>query len=118
MEAMEPLRNVLDRERAKYRETLKQAKKDATARQREMDAAKFDDALLATQMHEGRNWTAKLRNAEDRVAKANWKLEEVQAQSLADRMHEGAEWANEKLLETITIPRSLVHLQGLEPWTP
>ena len=118
MEAMEPLRNVLDRERAKYRETLKQAKKDAAARQQEKDAAKLDNALLATQMYEGRNWTAKLRNAEDRVAKANWKLEEVQAQSLADRMHEGVEWANEKLLETITIPRSLVHLQGLEPWTP
>ena len=118
MEAMEPLRNVLDRERAKYRETLKQAKKDAAARQQEKDAAKLDNALLATQMYEGRKWTAKLRNAEDRVAKANRKLEEVQAQSLADRMHEGAEWANEKLLETITIPRSLVHLQGLEPWTP
>ena len=118
MEAMEPLRNVLDRERAKYRETLKQAKKDAAARQQEKDAAKLDNALLATQMYEGRKWTAKLRNAEDRVAKANWKLEEMQAQSLADRMHEGAEWANEKLLETITIPRSLVHLQGLEPWTP
>ena len=118
MEAMEPLRNVLDRERAKYRETLKQAKKDAAARQQEKDAAKLDNALLATQMYEGRKWTAKLCNAEDRVAKANWKLEEVQAQSLADRMHEGVEWANEKLLETITIPRSLVHLQGLEPWTP
>ena len=118
MEAMEPLRNVLDRERAKYRETLKQAKKDAAARQQEKDAAKLDNALLASQMYEGRKWTAKLCNAEDRVAKANWKLEEVQAQSLADRMHEGVEWANEKLLETITIPRSLVHLQGLEPWTP
>ena len=93
MEAMEPLRNVLDRERAKYRETLKQAKKDAAARQQEKDAAKLDNALLATQMHEGRNWMAKLRNAEDRVTKANWELEEVQAQSLADRMHEGAEWA-------------------------
>ena len=89
MEAMEPLRNVLDRERAKYRETLKQAKKDAAARQQEKDAAKLDNALLATQMYEGRKWTAKLRNAEDRVAKANWKLEEMQAQSLADRMHEG-----------------------------
>lgn len=96
MEAMEPLRNVLDRERAKYREKLKQAKKDAAARQQEKDAAKLDNALLATQMYEGRNWTAKLRNAEDRVAKAKWKLEEVQTQSLADRMYEGRKWA-EKL---------------------
>ena len=93
MEAMEPLRNVLDRERAKYREKLKQAKKDAAARQQEKDAAKLDNALLATQMHEGRNWMAKLRNAEDRVTKANWELEEVQAQSLADRMYEGRKWA-------------------------
>ena len=71
MEVMEPLRNVLDRERAKYRDTLKQAKKDAAARQQEKDAAKLDNALLATQMHEGRKWAEKVRKAEDRVAKAN-----------------------------------------------
>ena len=93
MEAMEPLRNVLDRERAKYRETLKQAKKDAAARQREKDAVKFDDAMLATQMHEGREWAAKLHEAEDRVAEANQKVEDLKAQSLADRMHESSEWA-------------------------
>lgn len=94
MEAMEPLRNVLDRERANYRETLKQAKKDAAARQREKDAAKLDNALLATQMHEGREWAAKLREAEDRVSEANQKVEDLKAQSLADRMHEGSEWAD------------------------
>lgn len=93
MEAMEPLRNVLDRERANYRETLKQAKKDAAARQREKDAAKLDDALLATQMHEGREWAAKLHEAENRVAEANQKVEDLKAQSLADRMHESSEWA-------------------------
>ncbi len=93
MEAMEPLRNVLDRERANYRETLKQAKKDAAARQREKDAAKLDDALLATQMHEGREWAAKLHEAENRVAEANQKVEDLKAKSLADRMHEGSEWA-------------------------
>ena len=93
MEAMEPLRNVLDRERANYRETLKQAKKDAAARQREKDAAKLDNALLATQMHEGREWAAKLHEAENRVAEANQKVEDLKAQSLADRMHESSEWA-------------------------
>ena len=93
MEAMEPLRNVLDRERANYRETLKQAKKDAAARQREKDAAKLDNALLATQMHEGREWAAKLHDAENRVAEANQKVEDLKAQSLADRMHESSEWA-------------------------
>ena len=50
---------------------LGKLKKDAGARQQEKDAAKLDNALLATQMYEGRKWTAKLRNAEDRVAKAN-----------------------------------------------
>ena len=93
MEAMEPLRNVLDRERANYRETLKQAKKDAAARQREKDAAKLDNTLLATQMHEGREWAAKLHDAENRVAEANQKVEDLKAQSLADRMHESSEWA-------------------------
>ena len=93
MEAMEPLRNVLDRERANYRETLKQAKKDAAARQREKDAAKLDNTLLATQMHEGREWAAKLHEAENRVAEANQKVEDLKAQSLADRMHESSEWA-------------------------
>ena len=93
MEAMEPLRNVLDRERANYRETLKQAKKDAAAWQREKDAAKLDNALLATQMHEGREWAAKLHEAENRVAEANQKVEDLKAQSLADRMHESSEWA-------------------------
>ena len=93
MEAMEPLRNVLDRERAKYREKLKQAKKDAAARQQEKDAAKLDNALLATQMHEGREWAAKLHEAENRVAEANQKVEDLKAQSLADRMHESSEWA-------------------------
>ena len=93
MEAMEPLRNVLDRERANYRDTLKQAKKDAAARQREKDAAKLDNALLATQMHEGREWAAKLHEAENRVAEANQKVEDLKAQSLADRMHESSEWA-------------------------
>ena len=93
MEAMEPLRNVLDRERANYRDTLKQAKKDAAARQREKDAAKLDDTLLATQMHEGREWAAKLHEAENRVAEANQKVEDLKAQSLADRMHESSKWA-------------------------
>ena len=118
MEAMEPLRNVLDRERAKYQETLKQAKKDATARQREMDAAKFDDALLATQMHEGRNWTAKLRNAEDRVAKANWKLEEVQAQSLADRMHEGGDGQMKNSLKPLRFQGVWYTFRGSNPGHP
>ncbi|MDO4389233.1 MAG: hypothetical protein Q4C31_09315, partial [Eubacteriales bacterium] len=93
MEAMEPLRNVLDRERANYRETLKQAKKDAAARQREKDAAKLDNALLATQMHEGREWAAKLHEAENRVAEANQKVEDLKAKSLADRMYESRKWA-------------------------
>lgn len=93
MEAMEPLRNVLDRERANYLETLKQAKKDAAARQREKDAAKLDNTLLATQMHEGREWAAKLHEAENRVAEANQKVEDLKAQSLADRMHESSKWA-------------------------
>lgn len=83
MEAMEPLRNVLDRERAKYRETLKQAKKDAAARQQEKDAAKLDNALLATQMYEGRKWAEKVRQAKERSDQRAARLREQADQRVA-----------------------------------
>lgn len=78
MEAMEPLRNVLDRERAKYRETLKQAKKDAAARQREKDAAKLGET-------------------KEQLTAANRQLKKAQMQRLAAQRAEKRKLAAQKL---------------------
>lgn len=78
MEAMEPLRNVLDRERAKYREKLKQAKKDAAARQREKDATKLGET-------------------KEQLTAANRQLKKAQMQRLAAQRAEKRKLAAQKL---------------------
>lgn len=78
MEAMEPLRNVLDRERAKYREKLKQAKKDAAARQQEKDAAKLGET-------------------KEQLTAANRQLKKAQMQRLAAQRAEKRKLAAQKL---------------------